>query len=215
MRRWDVRGGWYFYFRVRVALVVRGQGASRGVDGWWVVYEGVTVANFDEICKTESIFDRPCLLIIERGRPGTTNCAIRAEEPSSSANREWFDDTDGRFLITPMDALTESFYADLCEALDTHGDRITSLEINGKGPFRIERDTLRVALDAFATRASETKLSALKICHCWLAPNAGARSETFSPARRRSKRSRFTMKTSMKILCAPWRRARTRDGRPI
>ena len=37
VRRWDVRGGWYFYFRVRVALVVRGQGASRGVDGWWVV----------------------------------------------------------------------------------------------------------------------------------------------------------------------------------
>ena len=136
-------------------------------DGGWST-KASRVANFDEICKTESIFDRPCLLIIERGRPGTTNCAIRAEEPSSSANREWFDDTDGRFLITPMDALTESFYADLCEALDTHGDRITSLEINGKGPFRIERDTLRVALDAFATRASETKLSALKICHCWL-----------------------------------------------
>ena len=136
-------------------------------DGGWST-KASRVANFDEICKTESIFDRPCLLIIERGRPETTNCAIRAEEPSSSANREWFDDIDGRFLITPMDALTESFDADLREALDTHGDRVTSLEINGKGPFRIERHTLRVALDAFATRASETKLSALKISHCWL-----------------------------------------------
>jgi len=136
-------------------------------DGGWST-TAARVANFDEICKTETLQDRPCLLIIERRRPEMTNHTIRAEEPSSSANREWFDDTEGRFLITPMDALTESFDVDLREALETHGHRVTSLEINGKGPFRIENATLRVTLDAFATRVSEMKLSALKLSHCWL-----------------------------------------------
>jgi len=136
-------------------------------DGGWST-TAARVANFDEICKSETLQDRPCLLIIERGRPEMTDRTIRAEEPSSSANREWFDETDGRFLITPMDALTESFDVDLREAIDTHGHRVISLEINGKGPFRIENATLRVTLDAFATRVSEMKLSALKISHCWL-----------------------------------------------
>ena len=93
------------------------------------------VANFDEICKTESILiGRVCSsssvdvrgqLIVRYARRSLPRARIASGSMTPMGD---FDHSDGP-------AHQEAFTL-ICAALDTHGDRITSLEINGKGPFK-------------------------------------------------------------------------------
>ena len=124
----------------------------------------IPVADFDELARTESLEGRPCLFEITRGGCGARG-QIRARMPKRA--REWFDAELNVLKITPADAFTERFAHDLCSTLETHGGAI-GLEINAKGPFRINQDTLRCLLDAFAKHASRVKLTRLKLCETWL-----------------------------------------------
>ena len=133
------------------------------VDGGWSVTM-IPVADFDELARTESLEVRPCLFEITCGGCGSRG-QIRARMPKRA--REWFDAELNVLKITPADAFTERFAHDLCSTLETHGGAI-GLEINAKGPFRINQDTLRCLLDAFAKHASRVKLTRLKLCETWL-----------------------------------------------
>ena len=133
------------------------------VDGGWSVTM-IPVADFDELARTESLEVRPCLFEITCGGCGPRG-QIRARMPKRA--REWFDAELNVLKITPADAFTERFAHDLCSTLETHGGAI-GLEINAKGPFRINQDTLRCLLDAFAKHASRVKLTRLKLCETWL-----------------------------------------------
>jgi hypothetical protein len=134
------------------------------VNGGWSATT-IPVADFDELARTESLETRPCLLEITRSECDERG-QIRAR--MSKRAREWFDAESNVLKITPVDALTEDFADDLCSTLEEHGSVIETLEINAKGPFRMEQDTLRQLLDAFEKHASRVKLMRLKLCETWL-----------------------------------------------
>ena len=134
--------------------------------GWRCVARNVQT--FDEKARAEALEDRPCVFTIQRGDRKDADEVILFEDPSTSgARREWLD-VPATLKVTPADALTESFEADLNSALRTSGSAIETLEMNFKGPFKMNHRTLDVVFNALRANASTVKISSIKITECWL-----------------------------------------------
>lgn len=134
--------------------------------GWRCVAR--SVQTFDDKAREEALEDRPYVFTMQRGERNDTCEVIWFEDPSTSeARREWLDVPE-TLKVTPVDALTESFETDLNSALRAKGGAIQTLELNFKGPFKMNDRVLDVVFDALLADASTVKISSVRITECWL-----------------------------------------------
>ena len=130
------------------------------------VAESVPAVNFLDACA-DAVEERPCLLKITRAvdDDGKRIHGSIYAVPSTSG-REWFDEKSKTFKLAAIDALTANFAQDVAVAFAEHGSEIDSIEVNGKGPYKIDSSTMGALLENLT--AHGVKVSSMKFTECWL-----------------------------------------------
>lgn len=128
----------------------------------------IPLATFTREESSEELSDRPCLFALRRSVDRAMGC-FTAEDPTiGGISREWFVEETGRLVVTPVDALTESFGADLDTLLQSHAAKIKVLEINAKGPFKLDTNVIQVLFATLEKHATLLNLVEVKIVETWM-----------------------------------------------
>lgn len=128
----------------------------------------IPLTTFTREESSEELSDRPCLFALRRSVDRAMGC-FTAEDPTvGGISREWFVEETGRLVVTPVDALTESFGADLDALLQSHAAKIKMLEINAKGPFKLDKNVIQVLFSTLEKHATLLNLVEVKIVETWM-----------------------------------------------
>lgn len=128
----------------------------------------IPLATFTREESSEELSDRPCLFALRRSVDRAMGC-FTAEDPTVGGfSREWFVQETGRLVVTPVDALTESFGADLDALLQSRAAKIKMLEINAKGPFKLSKNVIQVLFSTLEKHATLLNLVEVKIVETWM-----------------------------------------------
>jgi predicted nicotinamide N-methyase len=124
----------------------------------------IPLATFTQEESLEELSDRPCLFALRRSVDRAMGC-FTAEDPNvCGVSREWFVEETGRLVVTPIDALTETFGTDLDVLLQSHASNIKMLEINAKGPFKLDRNVIQVLFSTLEKHATLLNLVEIEDC---------------------------------------------------
>ena len=128
----------------------------------------IPLATFTQEESLEELSDRPCLFALRRSVDRAMGC-FTAEDPNvCGVSREWFVEETGRLVVTPIDALTETFGTDLDVLLQSHASNIKMLEINAKGPFKLDRNVIQVLFSTLEKHATLLNLVEIEIVETWM-----------------------------------------------
>lgn len=128
----------------------------------------IPLATFTREESSEELSDRPCLFALRRSVDRAMGC-FTAEDPAiGGIPREWFAEETGRLVVTPVDALTESFGADLDALLQSRAAKVKVLEINAKGPFKLDKNVIQILFSTLKKHATLLNLVEVKIVETWM-----------------------------------------------
>lgn len=128
----------------------------------------IPLATFTREESSEELSNRPCLFALRRSVDRAMGC-FTAEDPTiGGISREWFVEETGRLVVTPVDALTESFGSDLDALLQLRAAKIKVLEINAKGPFKLSKNVIQVLFSTLEKHATLLNLVEVKIVETWM-----------------------------------------------
>ena len=136
------------------------------IEGLKFIAESVPAVNFLDVCE-DAVEERPCLFKITRAVDEDGRRVLGSIfAASSTCGREWFDAKSKTFKLVAIDALTANFARDVDALFAAHGSEIESIEVNGKGPYKITLFIMRALLESLTTHG--VRVSSFKFTECWL-----------------------------------------------